>query len=255
MTAQTLRKIGLCKCSYDSLRILSNFASYGRCGTMWKNGGLATTLNSSSFLTNSSSEIPSQLHTFEQVDGEELERELLPPSSMVWIDMEMTGLDFETEAIMELACVITDQDLNIVAETEDMILKVDDEKLDNMVEWCQYHHGQSGLKEACRKSDLSVADAEEKLLTFLRRRVPKGACPLAGNSVHADKKFLIKHMPRVNEHLHYRIIDVTSLSMLVKRWFPKEHDATPRKINTHRAKGDIVESIDQLKYLRRAVFK
>ena len=94
-----------------------------------------------------------------------------------------------------------------------------------------------------------------QLLTFLRRRVPKGACPLAGNSVHADKKFLIKHMPRVNEHLHYRIIDVTSLSMLVKRWFPKEHDATPRKINTHRAKGDIVESIDQLKYLRRAVFK
>ena len=130
-------------------------------------------------------------HTFEQVDGEELERELLPPSSMVWIDMEMTGLDFETEAIMELACVITDQDLNIVAETEDMILKVrpkgrplkgrrrmydvldfqglflpqvDDEKLDNMVEWCQYHHGQSGLKEACRKSDLSVADAEEKVI-------------------------------------------------------------------------------------------
>jgi len=255
MTAQTLRRIGLCKYSYDSLRILSNFASYGRYGTIWKTGGLATTLNSSSFLTNSSIEIPSQLHTFEQVDGEELERELLPPSSMVWIDMEMTGLDFETEAIMELACVITDQDLNIVAETEDMILKVDDEKLDNMVEWCQYHHGQSGLKEACRKSELSVAEAEEKMLTFLQAHIPERGAPLAGNSVHADKAFLDKYMPRFMGHLHYRIIDVSTIKELAKRWHPKEYKNAPRKGGSHRARDDIIESIEELKYYRTTLFK
>merc|ERR1711872_1182344 len=136
-----------------------------------RSAAFSTTQRAPTFLTNASSESSSNLHTFEQLES------YAPESSMVWIDMEMTGLDYETETIMEIACIITDKDLNVIAEAEDLILKVADEKLNSMDEWCIAHHGQSGLTDACRNSNVSLAEAEEKLLTFLRQHVPKGAVP------------------------------------------------------------------------------
>jgi len=211
----------------------------------------AVRLQTSNFLSSSPGHDASFLHGISVVE----EDNILPKTSLVWLDMEMTGLDIDKETIMEIACIITDKDLNVIVEAEDLILKVDDDYLKNMDEWCQMQHGNSGLTEACRRSELSLAQAEEKLLSFLQQHVPKNGCPLAGNTVHHDKLFLDRYMPRVTDHLHYRIIDVTSLSELVKRWFPEEHEATPRKMNVHRAKGDIIESIQQLRYLRQAVFK
>lgn len=216
----------------------SNFNAWTSCSS-WS--------RTSPFLT--SPVDPSHLHGYEEVET------ILPANFMVWVDMEMTGLDVEKEQIMEIACIITDKDVNIVAEAEDLILKVDDDTLHNMHEWCQNTHGLSGLTSACRKSQVSLSEAEEKLLGFLERHVPAGCCPLAGNTVHTDKKFLDKFLPRVSNHLHYRIIDVTSISELAKRWYPKEHSAQLKKQNVHRAKGDIMESIEQLRHLRRTVFK
>lgn len=176
-------------------------------------------------------------------------------SAMVWVDLEMTGLDIEKEVIMEMACVITDKDLNIIAESDDKIIKVDDEKLDKMGEWCQRQHGHSGLTEACRKSETSLTQAEDAMVKFVESHVPGKCCPLAGNSVHADKKFLDKFMPKFMNHLHYRIVDVSTLKELARRWYPNEYKKAPKKGGSHRARDDILESIEELKYYQRALFK
>ncbi|CAL4074842.1 unnamed protein product [Meganyctiphanes norvegica] len=174
---------------------------------------------------------------------------------LVWVDLEMTGLDLSKEEIMEAAVLITDSELNKVADGPNLILKIEDSVLDNMGDWCKKHHGDSGLTASCRNSNISLAAAEEQILKFLQEHTEKGKAPLAGNSVHADKKFLDKYMPKVMEHLHYRIVDVSTVKELCRRWYPDEFSKAPKKQLTHRALDDIKESIEEMKYYRSAIFK
>ncbi|KAF4082296.1 hypothetical protein AMELA_G00149940 [Ameiurus melas] len=174
---------------------------------------------------------------------------------MVWVDLEMTGLDVEKDQIIEMACIITDSDLNAVAEGPNLIINQPDELLDSMSDWCKEHHGKSGLTQAVRDSKISLQQAEYEFLSFIRQHTPPGQCPLAGNSVHADKRFLDKYMPQFMRHLHYRIIDVSTVKELCRRWFPDEYNLTPQKKASHRALDDIQESIKELKFYRVNIFK
>jgi len=173
----------------------------------------------------------------------------------VWVDLEMTGLDLDNDVIMEMACIVTDKDLNILDESDDLIINVTDEKLDGMGEWCQRQHGISGLTEACRRSKISLSEAERLMVDFVKNRVPLGVAPLAGNSVHVDKCFLDKYMPEFSKLLHYRIVDVSTVKELARRWYPTEYKKAPRKAGTHRAMDDIRDSINELKFYRKTVFK
>uniref|UniRef100_UPI00398F2529 small fragment nuclease n=1 Tax=Pristiophorus japonicus TaxID=55135 RepID=UPI00398F2529 len=174
---------------------------------------------------------------------------------MVWVDLEMTGLDIEKDKIIEMACIITDSDLNILAEGPHLIVNQPNELLDGMSDWCTEHHGKSGLTQAVRDSKISLQQAEYEFLSFVRQHTPPGLCPLAGNSVHADKKFLDKYMPQFMKHLHYRIIDVSTIKELCRRWYPDEYEDAPKKKASHRALDDIHESIKELQFYRMHVFK
>ncbi|XP_078537911.1 oligoribonuclease, mitochondrial-like [Lissotriton helveticus] len=174
---------------------------------------------------------------------------------MVWVDLEMTGLDIEKDQIIEMACLITDADLNILAEGPNLIIKQPDELLDGMSEWCKDHHGKSGLTQAVRESKIALQQAEYEFLSFVRQHTRPGLCPLAGNSVHADKKFLDKHMPQFMKHLHYRIIDVSTVKELCRRWYPDDYEHAPKKKATHRALEDITESIKELQFYRDHIFQ
>ncbi|CAM9863063.1 unnamed protein product [Lampetra planeri] len=176
-------------------------------------------------------------------------------SRVVWVDLEMTGLDIDKDQIIEIACVITDSNLNIIAQGPSLIIHQPDELLDGMSTWCKEHHGRSGLTKAVRESLVSLQMAEYEVLSFVRQHTPPGVCPLAGNSVHADKKFLDKFMPQFMRHLHYRIIDVSTIKELCMRWYPEEYEKTPKKKATHRAVEDINESIKELQFYRGNVFK
>ncbi|XP_004585145.1 oligoribonuclease, mitochondrial [Ochotona princeps] len=174
---------------------------------------------------------------------------------MVWVDLEMTGLDIEKDQIIEMACLITDSDLNILAEGPNLIIKQPDELLDSMSDWCKEHHGKSGLTKAVKESTITLQQAEYEFLSFVRQQTPPGLCPLAGNSVHADKKFLDKYMPQFMKHLHYRIIDVSTVKELCRRWYPEEYEFAPKKAASHRALDDISESIKELQFYRNNIFK
>ncbi|KAF5893573.1 oligoribonuclease, mitochondrial, partial [Clarias magur] len=145
----------------------------------------------------------------------------------------MTGLDIEKDEIIEMACIITDSDLNTIAEGPNLIIKQPDELLDSMSDWCKEHHGKSGLTQAVRDSKISLQQAEYEFLSFIRQHTPPGQCPLAGNSVHADKRFLDKYMPQFMRHLHYRIIDVSTVKELCRRWFPEKYKQVPQKKASH----------------------
>lgn len=174
---------------------------------------------------------------------------------MIWVDLEMTGLDIEKDQIIEMACIVTDADLNILAEGPHLIINQPDKLLDGMSAWCKDHHGKSGLTQAVRNSTITLEQAEYEFLSFVRQHSPPGQCPLAGNSVHADKRFLDKYMPQFMHHLHYRIIDVSTIKELCRRWFPEEYKLGPQKKATHRALEDICESIKELQFYRSSIFK
>ncbi|KAM4652855.1 oligoribonuclease, mitochondrial [Discoglossus pictus] len=174
---------------------------------------------------------------------------------MVWVDLEMTGLNIDKDHIIEMACLITDSDLNILSEGPNLIIKQPDELLDGMSDWCKEHHGKSGLTQAVRDSKIRLQQAEYEFLSFIRQHTPPGLCPLAGNSVHADKKFLDKYMPQFMRHLHYRIIDVSTIKELCRRWHPEEYEFAPKKASSHRALDDIRESIKELQFYRENIFK
>ncbi|KAK3602514.1 hypothetical protein CHS0354_029329 [Potamilus streckersoni] len=174
---------------------------------------------------------------------------------IIWVDLEMSGLDIDKEHILEMACLVTDKDLNIIAEAPDLIIHQPKEVIDNMGEWCQEHHGQSGLTEAVRKSKISLQEAERQMLEFVKHHTLPGKSPLAGNSVSVDRHFLMKHMPSFTQHLHYRIVDVSTIKELCTRWYPEEFKKAPKKKKSHRALDDIKESIEELKYYRKTVFK
>ena len=176
-------------------------------------------------------------------------------SSIVWMDLEMTGLDPDKERIIEIAVLVTDAELNIIAEGPHLVIKQDDALLEAMDDWNQKHHFASGLIERVKQSTISEAEAQADVVKFLKEHVPQNMAPLAGNSVHQDRRFLSNDMPEVETYLHYRNIDVSTIKELVQRWYPKEYAKRPPKKGNHRAMADIKESIDELRYYRQAVFK
>jgi oligoribonuclease len=187
--------------------------------------------------------------TTPQADSEQLD---LP---LVWIDLEMTGLDPDRERIVEIAVIITDGQLERLEEGPDLVIGVAEEVLAAMDPFVVQMHGGSGLIDKIRASDLTVEQAEEQVLAFVRRHVPEpGTAPLAGNSVHADRAFLRKYMPRIESYVHYRNVDVSTVKELARRWHPQALERAPRKAGGHRALADIRESIEEMRYWRSAVF-
>ena len=183
-----------------------------------------------------------------------LERMAAHDGYIVWIDLEMTGLDPSRERIIEIATVITDGQLNVVKEGPDLVVHQPQALLDAMDDWNRSHHGGSGLVERVRRSRVSESEAEEQTLSFVSQYVTKSrTAPLAGNSVHQDRRFLERYMPRLNDYLHYRNVDVSTIKELAKRWYPDVRGY--QKQNSHRALDDIRESIAELRYYRREVFR
>lgn len=173
---------------------------------------------------------------------------------LVWIDCEMTGLDLVNDELVEVAVVITDYDLNPVDPGFSIVIKPDQSALDNMGEFVRNMHEESGLLEELPKG-VSLADAEFAVNEYILKHVPvAGKAPLAGNTIGTDRAFIAKYMPRVDSHLHYRSVDVSSIKELARRWFPRVYINAPVKNGGHRALADILESIRELEYYRKAVF-
>jgi len=172
---------------------------------------------------------------------------------MVWIDLEMTGLEIETCSIIEIATIITDAELNIIAEGPNLAINVSDELLDAMDDWNTTHHTRSGLVERVRASTIDHAEAGRQTLAFIAEYVEAGVSPLCGNSVWNDRKFMEKEMPEVADYLHYRMVDVSTIKELAKRWYP-EVDRY-HKLGSHLALDDIRESVAELRYYRQQVFR
>ncbi|MBN1091995.1 oligoribonuclease [Blastococcus sp. TML/M2B] len=174
---------------------------------------------------------------------------------LVWIDCEMTGLDLVKDKLIEVAVVITDSELNVLDPGLDLIIGADDADLDGMNDVVQEMHAKSGLTEEVRASTLTVAEAEQQVLAYIKRWVPeRRTAPLCGNSIGTDRGFLARDMPELDDHLHYRMIDVSSVKELARRWFPRVYFGQPAKGLAHRALADIIESIRELAYYRRTVF-
>ena len=182
---------------------------------------------------------------------EEAQKSSLP--NLIWIDLEMSGLDPDSCAILELACIVTDGELNELGEGVDLVIHQPDPVLAKMDDWCTRHHGQSGLTEAVRQSTISLRAAELRTLEYLKRFTNKGQAPLAGSSVSHDRRFIDKYMPDLSAWLHYRTIDVSTVKELVKRWYGDFE--LPSKKNTHRALDDIRESVEELRYYRQHAFR
>ena len=174
---------------------------------------------------------------------------------LVWIDCEMTGLDLQRDALIEIAALVTDGDLRVLGEGVDLVIHADESQLDGMPEVVREMHARSGLTDEVRRSTVSVREAEEQVLAYIREHVtdPRTA-PLAGNSIATDRGFLARDMPELDAHLHYRMVDVSSIKELCRRWFPRVFYAKPEKGMAHRALADIRESIAELRYYREAVF-
>lgn len=173
--------------------------------------------------------------------------------NLIWIDLEMSGLDPDKCAILELACIVTDVDLKELGEGIDLVVHQPDPVLDAMDDWCTRHHGQSGLTDAVKQSTLSLRAVELRTLDYLKRFTNKGQSPLAGSSVSHDRRFIDKYMPELSAWLHYRTIDVSTVKELVKRWAPNLE--LPNKRNTHRALDDIRESVEELRYYKDHAFR
>ena len=173
---------------------------------------------------------------------------------LVWIDCEMTGLDLRVDELVEIAIVITDFDLNPVDEGISIVIRPDDSALDNMGDFVRNMHTQSGLITEI-PNGVSAAEAEYAAVEYVLRHVPaEQKAPLAGNSIGTDRSFLAAFMPRLDAHLHYRVVDVSSIKELARRWYPRVYFNAPQKAGGHRALADILESIRELEYYRRALF-
>jgi len=171
------------------------------------------------------------------------------PTRLAWIDMEMTGLAPETDRIIELAAVITDSDLNILAESESLVVHQSDAVLAAMDPWNTSTHGRSGLTQRVRESRQDEAGAEQQMLAFLQRWVPAGVSPMCGNSICQDRRFMARHMPALEAFFHYRNLDVSTLKELCKRWQPEIARGFDKR-SAHTAMADIHESIEEMRYYR-----
>jgi oligoribonuclease len=174
---------------------------------------------------------------------------------LVWIDCEMTGLDLKTDRLIEIAVLVTDADLNILGDGLDVVIHADDEALSSMIPVVRDMHAKSGLTEEVRASTVDIAAAEEQVLDYIRGHVKQAkTAPLAGNSIATDRGFIARDMPGLDDFLHYRMIDVSSIKELCRRWYPRIYFGQPEKGLAHRALADIHESIRELKYYRRTAF-
>ncbi|UHJ60537.1 oligoribonuclease [Vibrio furnissii] len=173
--------------------------------------------------------------------------------NLIWIDLEMTGLDPETHKIIEIATIVTDSQLNILAEGPVLAVHQPESELQKMDDWCTNTHTQSGLVERVRQSQVSEDDAVAQTIAFLEQWVPAGKSPICGNSIGQDRRFLYKHMPRLEEYFHYRYIDVSTIKELTRRWQPAVLDGFSKQ-GSHLALDDIRESIAELRFYRSTVF-
>lgn len=173
---------------------------------------------------------------------------------LVWIDCEMTGLDLRRDALIEIAALVTDGELNILDEGVDLVIKPPEEAIRQMSEVVREMHTTSGLLDEL-PGGITLAEAETKVLEYVRTHVPGAKkAPLCGNSIATDRSFLARDMPALDAHLHYRMVDVSSIKELSRRWYPRAYFASPAKKGGHRALADITESITELRYYRAAVF-
>ncbi|WP_444959147.1 oligoribonuclease [Microbulbifer sp. ZKSA002] len=175
-------------------------------------------------------------------------------NNLIWIDLEMTGLNPDKERIIEIATVVTDSRLEILAEGPSMVIHQSDALLDAMDEWNTEQHGGSGLVARVKESSISERGAERETLEFLRQWVPEGASPMCGNSIGQDRRFLVKYMPELESYFHYRNLDVSSVKELARRWRPEVLDGV-KKHSSHLALDDIRDSIEELRHYRETFFR
>nr|WP_194946052.1 oligoribonuclease [Mycolicibacterium malmesburyense]CRL74712.1 oligoribonuclease [Mycolicibacterium malmesburyense] len=174
---------------------------------------------------------------------------------LVWIDCEMTGLDLKTDRLIEIAVLVTDADLNILGDGIDIVIHTDDDALSSMIPVVTEMHTRSGLINEVKASTVTLAEAEEQVLDYIRTHVKQAkTAPLAGNSIATDRGFIARDMPKLDDYLHYRMIDVSSIKELCRRWYPRIYFGQPEKGLAHRALADIHESIRELQYYRRTAF-
>lgn len=177
------------------------------------------------------------------------------PGPLVWVDCEMTGLDLAKDAMIEIAALVTDGDLNILGDGVDLVIHAPDELLDGMLPVVAEMHAASGLTDEVRASTVTLAMAQEQVLAYIREFVPQpGTAPLCGNSIGTDRGFIVRDMPDLDSYLHYRMIDVSSVKELARRWYPRVYFGQPAKGLAHRALADIQESIRELAYYRQTLF-
>lgn len=175
------------------------------------------------------------------------------PNNMIWLDLEMTGLDPDADRILEIATVVTDKHLNVIAEGPVIAIHHSDRILSRMGEWCVKQHGASGLTERVKKSKISTHKAQQMTLEFLREYVPEGASPMCGNTIGQDRRFLYRYMPELEKYFHYRNFDVSVLKIIAKKWYPHIAKGCKKKTK-HLALSDIYDSIDEMKYYIKNLF-
>ncbi|GAD91403.1 MULTISPECIES: oligoribonuclease [Vibrio] len=177
---------------------------------------------------------------------------VLNDKNLIWVDLEMTGLDPETHKVIEIASIVTDSELNILAEGPVIAIHQSDAELAKMDDWCTNTHTNSGLVERVKNSDINEDQAVALTIEFLEKWVPKGASPICGNSIGQDRRFLYKHMPELEQYFHYRYVDVSTLKELTRRWKPEVLDGFTKQ-GVHLALDDIRESIAELRYYRKTI--
>ncbi len=175
-------------------------------------------------------------------------------TNLVWIDLEMTGLDPNKDTILEIATVITDSQLNVIAHGPKLVIHQSDDVLNSMGEWVTEQHGKTGLTDASRNSTISKQDAHVQTIDFIKKHCTQNTALLAGNSIWQDRNFLVRYMPDIIDYLHYRLLDVTAIKELVLRWYPDSEYAEFEKKETHRALDDITESIAELQHYKKHFF-
>lgn len=176
-------------------------------------------------------------------------------TKLVWLDLEMTGLNPDTDVILEIATIITDPDLNIIALGPHLVINQPTAILDTMNDWCKEHHAKSGLVQAVKQSSVNTLQAEQETLDFIKEHCKPQTGLLSGNSIWSDRVFLQAYMPLILQYLHYKMIDVTSIAEMASGWYPKDPNREFKKQDGHRALPDILESIEELKHIRKYFFK